>query len=87
MPWLDLMELRASLKSREGQNLVAPYEHRAYARENTGSPLEAAQMGLMSLGYTPFKTFAGKSRSDPSFREIGQGLLGTLEGLATSRRK
>lgn len=83
MPWLDLMELRSKLKSKEDQNAVAPFEHRAYAREQAAEgAYPALQQAVGSVFYTPVKAVTGGSRSDPSFREIGQGLLGVLEGLA-----
>lgn len=79
MPWADLIALRKKLTSREDQNAVAPYEHRAYAREFSPDLYSAAQNAIGSFGYTPFKSITGGSRSDPSWSEIGQGLLGVLE--------
>lgn len=82
MSWVDLMALRKKLTSREDQNAIAPYEHRAYARENSPDLYSAAQNAVGSLGYTPYKAATGGSRSDPSLSEIGQGLVGVWEGLA-----
>ena len=81
MSWPDLLQLRNSLTTRADQNAVAPYEHRAYAREFSGDPYSAAQNAIGSLGYSPAKGIIGGARSDPSFREIGQGLRGVWEGL------
>lgn len=81
MGWQDLINLRAQLTDRGQQNQVAPYEHRAYARENVTNPLNALQMAVQIPGYQAFKAINGNSRSDPSWSQVGQGLLGTWEGL------
>jgi hypothetical protein len=77
------------------QNYLAPYEHRAAARESwengiingvgyaAGSaiytPVKVANRALSTVGINlPY----GGSRSDPSIREIGQGIAGSLEGLS-----
>lgn len=67
---------------REVQNLLAPYEHRAFAREATQeNPLLALPIAAGALAYQPYKMITGKSRSDPSLDQVGQGLLGVGEGL------
>jgi len=81
MSWPDLLALRKKLGNRYDQNAIAPYEHRAYAREFSNTPMEGVQNFLSTLAYTPFKTVVGSSRSDPSFKEMGQGLIGIYEGL------
>lgn len=81
MSWPDLIALRKKLSSRYDQNAIAPYEHRAYAREFSNTPMEGVQNFLSTLAYTPFKSVVGSSRSDPSFKEMGQGLMGIYEGL------
>lgn len=88
MGWADLLNLRRRLKTREGQNLVAPYEHRAYMRENTEGGGQAAVNAMLTLGYTPFKmatNWYNQKRdpmlSDPSVNELRQGLMGVYEGL------
>ena len=81
MSWPDLYALRSKLKSREEQNAVAPYEHRAYTREFTGSPKEALQNFLSTALYTPYKAAVGNTRSDPSLKQIGYGMMGIYEGL------
>lgn len=75
-------------RMREGaapdvQSLLAPYEHRAFAREAVrDNPL----MALSLLVATPLYT-AGKAagllgaRSPASWEEMKQGLLGIGEGL------
>lgn len=96
MPWLDLIALRnmtPNLTTRD-QNYLAPYEHRAYARENSGTPYGAFEQAASTPFFTAAKMaqksadaygnngrLIGRSRSDPSLREIGQGLLGVWEGM------
>ena len=82
MTWIDLMGLRSKFKDEKDQNLLAPYEHRAYARESVNGPLSAAQQAVSAIGYTPYKAIFGGTRSAPSWNELGQGLLGVAEGLA-----
>lgn len=89
MPWQDLMELRGKLTSKADQNAIAPFEHRAYARENSDSAFEALQNVVATPMYTGAKVAhrmtggalpIGGSRSDPSFHELGQGIRGAWEG-------
>src|SRR5512139_1293186 len=42
MSWLDLYNLRTGAKTKEEQNKLAPYEHRAWAREYVKDNPEAA---------------------------------------------
>lgn len=88
MSWSDLIALRRKLKTRAGQNLVAPYEHRAYMREFTNGPGSAAVNAMLTLGYTPYKMMTNwynqksdPSLSDPSVNELRQGLIGVYEGM------
>ena len=81
MPWMDLIQLRKSLKSTQDQNAVAPYEHRAYMREYTDGPSQALANTGLTLGYSPYKLATGEGRSEPQLSAIGQGLLGVWEGL------
>lgn len=82
MGWMDLLAMRKKFTGQDQQNVLAPYEHRAYMRENTSGPGEAIKNSLLTLGYTPYKALMGEGRSQPSIRAIGQGLLGTFEGLS-----
>jgi hypothetical protein len=66
---------------REQQNLLAPFEHRAFAREAVQeNPLMALPIATGSLLYQPYKALMG-SRSAPAWNQVGQGLLGVGEGL------
>lgn len=88
LPWSALLNLRNQFaESRDAQNLLAPYEHRAYMREYTDSVPSAAVNAMLTLGYTPYKMLTGnKEWSDPSMGEVKQGLLGVYEGLKRNRR-
>lgn len=75
-----LYAMRDYLQPKQ-QNLVAPYEHRAFAREEVSAhPLMALPVAAGALAYQPYKMLMG-ARSDPSFNQVGQGLLGVGEGL------
>ena len=78
-----LLALRKQAKDRELQNLLAGYEHRAFAREAVQeNPLMALSIGAAIPLYQAYKlTPWSKSRSDPSFDQMTQGLLGIKEGL------
>jgi hypothetical protein len=66
---------------QEQQGLLAPYEHRAFAREATAeNPLMALPIAAGSLAYQPYKALFG-ARSSPSFNQLTQGLLGVKDGL------
>lgn len=87
MGWADLLNLRRRLKTRQAQNIVAPYEHRAYMRENTQGTGQAAVNAMLTLGYTPYKMATNwyhqkqdPMLSDPSVNELRQGLMGVYEG-------
>jgi hypothetical protein len=82
MPWLDLIQLRAQTQDPSQQALLAPFEHRAYAREEVASnPLMALPYAAMVPGYQILKLLGKGARTPPSWDELGQGWLGTLEGL------
>lgn len=63
------------------QDVLAPYEHRAFAREAVAeNPLLALPIAAGTLAYQPYKMITG-ARSHPSFNQISQGLTGVGEGL------
>lgn len=84
----QLDELRSLYPDQETQNLLAPYEHRAYAREIVA---ENPLMALGLLGAIPgyqIKKLVKKgllnqpySRSEPSMEQVKQGYMGLWEGL------
>src|SRR5512139_3112815 len=82
------------LSAREGaspemQKLLAPLEHRAFAREFAQeSPLKAAvSLPFAIPAYTASKAIgASKARSPASVEEMKQGYIGLLEGLLSKFR-
>ncbi len=67
---------------KEMQGLLAPYEHRAFAREATEeNPLLALPIAAGTLTWPLYKMLVSPGRSDPSLNQVGQGLLGVGEGL------
>lgn len=80
MDHASLYQLRAKAPNAL-QGLLAPYEHRAFAREASAeNPLMALPIAAGTLAYQPYKAMMG-SRSAPSLGQVGQGLLGVGEGL------
>jgi hypothetical protein len=64
------------------QGLLAPYEHRAFAREATQeNPLLALPIAAGSLAYPLYKSLLSPGRSAPSLDQVTGGLLGVGEGL------
>lgn len=81
--WDELIALRRSSADPEFQRQVAPYEHRAYARETVaGNPLlEAPRMVVGIPAYQLIKALRGGSRTPPSLEQVTQGYKGLWEGL------
>jgi hypothetical protein len=66
---------------KEHQGLLAPYEHRAFAREAVGeNKLMALPVAAGTMLYQPYKALMG-ARSKPSLNQLAQGLLGVKDGL------
>ncbi len=84
--WNDLLELRRKAgPNKELQNLLAPFEHRAYARETLAA--EPSLKNLLGL-LVSVPAYSGArstgilgGRSDPSLEHITQGLIGIGEGV------
>lgn len=67
---------------REQQNLISPYEHRAFAREATmENPMMALPIAASVIPYQLYKAIDGSSRSTPSIDQVLQGFMGVGEGL------
>ncbi|GAB3253173.1 hypothetical protein [Chitinimonas naiadis] len=85
MSWDALLELRKQYDGdKEAQNRLAPFEHRAYAREAVmAEPIRAGiGQSIMIPLYTLAKAAGIQSgRSDPSLKEIIQGYAGVGDGL------
>jgi hypothetical protein len=81
LPHWMLYSARAYIP-KEAQDRIAPYEHRAFARESVGeNPLMALPTAIGTLAYQPYKMLMGQSRSAPSIGQMGQGLMGVYEGM------
>jgi hypothetical protein len=73
-----------SYANQSGQNKIAPYEHRAFAREAVkDNPLMAIPIAAGIPSYQVYKAIMG-ARSKASWSQVGQGLLGIGEGLRDS---
>ena len=89
MNWDNLIALRhANTKNQKAQQLLADYEHRAYAREEVAkNPLKAPIYPLMTAGYQGMKvvrdavTGTPEGGTPPSLKQAAAGLKGTAEGL------
>lgn len=87
-----LFRMRERAKDNpELQGLLSQYEHRAFAREATAdNPLMALPIALATPLYQlskmlPQSMTGNRSRSAPSWGQVGHGLLGVGEGLFTRR--
>jgi len=81
IPHSLLYSARSKVPS-EQQNLISPYEHRAFAREATmENPLMALPIAASVIPYQLYKAVDGRSRSTPSIDQVLQGFLGVGEGL------
>lgn len=85
MSHADLYALRGSLAPNDPRQAeLAPYEHRAFAREWTQDSPWIAPLSLAFAvpAYTAAKaTGFQKARSPASWSEIGQGYAGIYDGL------
>lgn len=81
IPHALLYSARAKVP-RDQQNLISPYEHRAFAREATmENPMMALPIAASVIPYQLYKAIDGSSRSTPSIDQVLQGFLGVGEGL------
>lgn len=94
MPWIDVQTLR--LKHRGdpyAQQLLAPYEHMAYAREQVAeSPVKAAAWSAMPAGYQVFKGLGMDGKADdmttpPSLDQATAGVRGVWQGMKQGLQK
>lgn len=85
----DLLNARRSATTKEEQNAISPYEHRAYARETVAEdPLMAISIGVATPAYQAAKVVGAiGSRSDASLSQIKEGFVGIGEGLALAAKK
>lgn len=90
MPWEQLISLRQAYKTRpDVQELLAQYEHRAYAREEVAkNPLMAPVYGAMVPGYAGYKALGkltgarGPNETGGTLGQMANGFAGVGEGLS-----
>jgi hypothetical protein len=66
----------------EMQGLLSQFEHQAFAREATQeNPMMALPIAAGTLAWPLYKSLVSPGRSDPSFSQVGRGLLGVGQGI------
>jgi hypothetical protein len=84
----DLLAKRSALPDDDPlQQLIAPFEHRAFAREQASqNPIATAvTMPFMIPGYAMMKALGLQSgRTPASIEQVKQGYIGLHEGLKAS---
>jgi len=88
MDHASLYRLREIANTKRLQDLLAGYEHRAFAREAVAdNPLMAVPIAAATPLYQLAK-LAGltQSRSSPSLGQMGSGFMGIGEGLLKAMR-
>lgn len=88
MGHMDLLALRQG-RSKKEQDIIAPYEHRAFAREYVKeNPESAISMLGMVLGYGLAKEVGlAEGRSSNTGEAIWEGVKGTVEGIGGAVRE
>jgi hypothetical protein len=87
MGWDQLLQLRRQAEEAE-QPMLAPFEHRAYAREDVAeNPWMAPAYLAMVPGYQVLKMLRGGARTPASWDQVRQGYTGVLEGLQQAVRR
>lgn len=76
-------DLRTKHKSQAAQDLLAPYEHRAFTRAVAQDDLPGAAATAVAIpAYTAAKALGlVKTRSSASMEEMKQAYIGLAEGL------
>lgn len=88
-----LYQLRARNEgNRDVFSYLAPFEHRAFAREATDeNPALAVPIALATPLYAGAKAMgimrSGGNATDPSLKQIGYGLAGVGEGIINRARR
>lgn len=87
---MDLLMLRNKITDPNLQAMIAPFEHRAFARERAQeAPIQSAlSFPLLIPAYAALKALGiQKARTKPSLEQVIQGFAGLAEGLTTSPAK
>lgn len=93
MPWHELYALRLTNRgNQQAQQVIAPFEHMAYAREQVReNPLTAPVWGLMPAGYQAYKALGGGAQDDmttpASLDQATAGMKGVWQGLSDALLK
>ena len=90
MSQAELLQLRKAFPDDSpAQALIAPFEHRAFAREQAQtSPGTAWAIPGMALGYAGAKALGlHPARTPPSLDQIKSAFQGTLEGYFPNTKK
>lgn len=89
LSWEELLELRRKYNGNQDmQNLLAPYEHAAYAREDVRDrPYMALPYLAMIPGYQAYKAIKGGGRSNNPLEAMKGGYEGVFQGLLQSIQK
>lgn len=81
---MDLLMLRSQVSDPNLQAFIAPFEHRAYARERAQeAPIQSAlSFPFLIPAYAALKALGiQKARTKPSLEQVIQGFAGLAEGL------
>lgn len=93
MPWEELQKLRVKYQNNPAmQAQLAPYEHRAYAREQVAqNGFLAPAYAVMPAGYQIAKalhlTPSDEMSTPPSMDQMTQGMAGAWDGLKLALRR
>lgn len=85
----DLYSRRRTATTKEEQNAIAPYEHRAFAREAVQeNPALVVPIALAAPIYQASKAIGlESSRSDPSIKQLSETYKGLGEGVQAVAKK
>lgn len=84
-----LYSARANAKTPEEQKHIAPYEHRAFAREYVEENPISGSIGLAAAipAYQAYKAIGSDSRTGVQGKQVTEGYKGIGEGLANAIKK
>lgn len=93
MPWQDLYDLRLKFHgNQDAQQLIAPFEHQAYAREQVAeNPLAAPAWAVMPAAYQAAKALGLAGGDDDmstpaSLDQAVAGVKGVWQGVKQAMR-
>ena len=87
LAWDQLVQMRARTSDPAEQARLAPFEHRAYAREAVAqNPMMALPYLAMVPGYQALKLMGAGARTKPGLEQLMQGYAGIGDGLKEAFR-